>query len=261
MRRLANTEPRSRDAVDAAAEVAELVLPACEAADTWCDDGLRTLTRGLVSALRQYHYSAEAKNLLRLCEQISRAACARPRDTAVDTRLVAALMLVEDATCAVEAYRVQPSFRQVDDAYLAKFGLLQALQLGFDAAERLCRTCGVKARADRSTEGKAVTITRTIVAGHPLGGNMASRRWLHFHDRSTAHESDVIRVMSFLEEDPEIWTGQSQSTMELVSNGLEVMRELLSQARAYLPDPIPEGATGLLFPSHAFSKRYTDPSL
>lgn len=261
LRRVASAKPGSSDAVDAAEELAGLVLPAHEAGAPWCDDSLGTLVLGLISVVRQYRYSPAAKKVLLLCEEISAAASAQPLDLGVQTSLVAGLMLVEDATCAVEGYRAQPPFQQVDAAYLAKFGLLQALQLGFDGAERVCRTCGVKARADRSDEGKAVKITRTIVAGHPLGGNLASRRWYHFHDRQSAQDKDILRVMSFLEDDPEIWTGQSQSTTELMSNGLDVMAEILGQARACFPDPIPNGVTGLLFPEHDFGKRYVDSSL
>lgn len=45
--------------------------------------------------------------------------------------LVAALMALEDAVSAVEGYVSMPPLGFVDEAYLSRFGLLQALQLGF----------------------------------------------------------------------------------------------------------------------------------
>ena len=241
---------RAADAVVTAA------LPTGDSKAVWCEHDLRVLIVALKSALRQLRYSEEAQGVLRLCEALSKAASTQPLDGAAATRLVAGLMVTEDATCAVEGYRAHGCFDLVDEAYLAKFGLLQALQLGFDAAQRVCRELGVNSRADASKEGKSVKITRHIVAGHPLGGTMLGQSWHHFHDRSSAQDNEFIRIMSFL--DDGTWSGQSQSTGELIKNGLEVIRDLLQQARDRLPDTVPADAPGLMFPEHEWAKRYYD---
>jgi hypothetical protein len=148
---------------------------------------------------------------------------------------MAALMVVEDAANAIAGYADLPPFDHVDEAYLAKYGLLQALQVGFDGAEAVAKCLGSRIRSDSIAGGKTVKIARNIVAGHPIGGNMAGESWHHFHDRGSAHENAVIRVMSFSRTDPERWTGQTLATDELVTDGLgtiaEVLRRSLSECQ------------------------------
>ena len=149
--------------------------------------------------------------------------------------LLAALMVVEDATYAIEGYKAVAPFAHVDEGYLAKYGLLQALQVGFDGAEAVGEALGVELRADRQSGGKSVKVTRNIVAGHPIGGNMEGESWHHFHDRATAHDDSVIRVMSFSRKDPGHWTGQTILTSELIADGLDIMAELLRRSlRSYI---------------------------
>lgn len=78
--------------------------------------------------------------------------------------------------------------------------------------------------------GKAVKIARNIVAGHPLGGNMQGESWHHFHDRATAHDRAVIRVMSFSRAEPERWTGQTLATDTLVTDAIGAIGKLLRRA-------------------------------
>ena len=78
--------------------------------------------------------------------------------------------------------------------------------------------------------GKAVKIVRNIVAGHPLGGNMQGESWHHFHDRSTAHDKAVIRVMSFSRADPDRWTGQTLETEALATDAITAIAELFRRA-------------------------------
>jgi hypothetical protein len=80
-------------------------------------------------------------------------------------------MVVEDAIGAIEGYADAAPFNFVDEAYLAKYGLRQALQVAFDGAESAAKVLGVRLRADRKG-GKAAIVARNIVAGHPIGGNM-----------------------------------------------------------------------------------------
>jgi hypothetical protein len=174
--------------------------------------------------------SEQAHEVMALCAQLYRM----PRPDALDpiqqNAIVAALMVIEDATCAVEGYRALAPFRHVDEAYLAKYGLLQALQLGFDAAESVGSVFGLRARADAAPGGKAVKITRNIVAGHPIGGSMDGRAWMHYLDRQTARDHAVIRVMSFSRDDPQHWTGQTQLVEQLIADGLAVIAFLLNGA-------------------------------
>jgi hypothetical protein len=88
----------------------------------------------------------------------------------------------------------------------------------------------LRLRADRVAGGKVIKITRTPVATHPLGGSYQGRRpWEHFHDRGTAHEKSVLKVMSFDSHDPTNWTGQTHETIRLMNDALAVIRKLLSQ--------------------------------
>lgn len=193
---------------------------------------LGDLLRGLYSIARQYLRLPEAQAVLRLCNDVRNAVEATGHLNSHPNELMAALMVVEDAANAIAGYADLPSFQHVDEAYLAKYGLLQALQVGFDGAEAVAKCLGSRIRADSVPGGKAAKIARNIVAGHPIGGNMAGEAWHHFHDRASAHENAVIRVMSFSRSDPKRWTGQTLPTDELVADGLGVIGEVLQRALA-----------------------------
>jgi hypothetical protein len=145
-----------------------------------------------------------------------------------------ALMVVEDATMAVMGYEASPPFLHVDEACLAKNGLVQGLQAGFDAAEVVSRSVGMRIRADKVPGGNAALVSRNIVAGHPVGGTMEGQTWHHFHDRQTAHDKAVIQVMSFSRRKPEQWTGQTVKTDDLIADGLAVIAKLLRWAVTHL---------------------------
>ena len=215
----------------AAERLVRAATPSIEAERPWTTEALRTLVPGLNSLTRQLRHSPLALEVLQLCRDISEGVAAtNDIDKSGQTRLLAALMVIEDATCAVEGYRALPRFRHVDEAYLAKYGLLQALQIGFDAAERVGKVLGTRLRADAVAGGKEVKITRTVVAGHPLGGSMQGQAWEHFHDRGSAHDKSVMKIMSFASADSEDWTGQTQLTDQLMDDGLAVIRDLLRRS-------------------------------
>jgi len=206
---------------------------ASDAASTdqpWSDAPVGALLRGLYSAGRQYLHSAAGKDVLLLCNEIRAAVESTGNLASHPNELMAALMVVEDAVSAIEGYAAMAPFAHVDEAYLAKYGLLQAVQVGFDGAEDVARVLGVRLRADGISGGRAVKIARNIVAGHPIGGNMQGESWHHFHDRATAHDKTVIRVMSFSRADPERWTGQTLQTEVLVTDAITVIAELLRRA-------------------------------
>ena len=205
---------------------------AIAAGQPWSDTPLGPLLRGLYSAARQYLRLPEAQEVLRLCNEVRAAVEETGRLESHPNELVAALMVVEDAANAIAGYAALPPFQHVDEAYLAKYGLLQSLQVGFDGAEAVARCLGSRIRADSVAGGKAVKIARNIVAGHPIGGTMAGESWHHFHDRGSAHEKAVIRVMSFSRSEPERWTGQTLPTDELVAGGLDVIAEVIRRALA-----------------------------
>lgn len=255
---VATAGPRLDDKVLAADALVAAALTGCRVEAEWCDPEFRALVAGIHSLLRQARHSPASQEILRLCRSISAAAGIQPFDEADATRLIAALMVVEDAISAIEGYLAAPCFDHVDDAYLAKFGLLQAFQLGFDAAEVVCRLVGAKANAGASARGKEVLMARSIIAGHPLGTRVRQTKWQHFHDRASAHEKSYIRVMAFQDEDPSVWTGMSLPTGVLIDNGLAVMNRLLEKARSRLPDDAPPGAPGLLFPAHDWAGNEED---
>lgn len=193
----------------------------------WADAPLGVLLRGLYSIARQHLRSPEARDVLRLCNEVRTSV---ERVGALDSHpneLMAALMVLEDAVNAIEGYSALPPFDHVDEAYLAKYGLLQAMQVGFDGAEAVARCLGARVRADAMDGGKAVKVARNIVAGHPIGGTMAGESWHHFHHRGSAHDKSMIRVMSFSRTDPENWTGQTLLTDELISDSMAVISQVL----------------------------------
>jgi hypothetical protein len=182
--------------------------------------------------VRQYRRSPAAQDVIRLCDAVRVAAEEHGIDG--NPNEMAALIVVEDATMAVMGYEASPPFLHVDEAYLAKYGLLQGLQAGFDAAEAVGRSVGMRIRGDKVPGGKAVLVTRNIVAGQPVGGTMEGQTWHHVHDRQTVHNKSVIRVMSFSRRDPDQWTGQTVKTEDLIADGLAVIAELLRRAVAHL---------------------------
>jgi hypothetical protein len=212
----------------AAERLVRAAMPSIDLERSWTTEPLRALIRYLLTLSRQLHYSPVAHENLDLCDQMRRAPnVVADLDENQRNQLLSALMVVEDATCAIEGYRSLPQFGHVDEAYLAKYGLMQALQLGFDAAVSVGRVLGTEQRADTTREGKSIKITRTVVAGHPLGGNMQGQSWQHYHDRASAHDKSVIKIMSFASRDATEWTGLTQSTVKLMDDGLVVIRDLL----------------------------------
>lgn len=201
----------------------------------WTTESLRILILALNSYARQLRRSPLSKEILQLCTDVRENIPIRFHlDKNQLVRIQAALMVIEDAICAVEGYSSSQSFSHVDEAYLAKYGLLQALQLGFDATEALGKVVGLKLRADSSKGGKSVKIARNKVAGHPLKALIDSKPWDHFHDRSTAHEKSIIRVMSFAATDSTNWTGESLSTVQLIEDGLTTIRDKVLEIVEYL---------------------------
>ncbi|HXJ82818.1 MAG TPA: hypothetical protein VMS64_29540 [Candidatus Methylomirabilis sp.] len=225
-----------RDAADhdalreALEQFIEVAAGATGGEQPWADTPVGALLRGLYSAGKQYLHSAGGKEVIRLCNEIRAAVETIGHLERHPNELMAALMAVEDAVSAIEGYAALRPFLHVDEAYLAKYGLLQAVQVGFDGAEGVARTLGLTLRADAMPGGKAVKIARNIIAGHPLGGNMQGESWHHFHDRATAHDKAVIRVMSFSRPDPERWTGQTLATEGLVTDAVGAIAELLRRA-------------------------------
>jgi hypothetical protein len=210
----------------------DIAPPLLERGLIWADTPVGALLRGLFSRARQYLRSPDAQEALGLCNGIRAAVDDPARLAGHPNELMAALMVVEDAIGAIEGYANAAPFNFVDEAYLAKYGLLQALQVAFDGAESVAKVLGVRLRADRKG-GKAPLIARNIVAGHPIGGNMDGESWHHFHDRATAHDKSIIRVMSFSRSDPEHWTGQTLRTEELIKDGLRAIKQILCDALSY----------------------------
>jgi hypothetical protein len=232
----------------AADRLVRVALPAIERHRSWVTKPLAALIPGLDSITRQLHYSLSAHTVLQLGEDVM--SMADPLGTNVLTlsktdalRVAAAAHVIQDSVYAVESYRLHPPFRYVDEAYLAKYGLLQALQLGFAATEASAEAFGLRARADRQPGGKTVKVIRNVVAGHPLGGSLQGKAWQHFHDRQTAHDKSVLRIMSFASSGSGDWTGQTQQTQVLIDDGFAVMDGILTLVCTHLTTKL-GGATG-----------------
>ncbi len=155
---------------------------------------------------------------------------------AKDVQFVAAHFVLIDSQFAIESYTTMNEFADYKQAYLAKFGLLQALQNQLKAVEELATAIGEHVRMDRLPGVASVLVTRHIVAGHPLGGKVDGTKWQHFHDRGTVHDPAVIRVMSFEVTDPKNWTGQTILVAELLRDESAAVLTALTRLRAFLPE-------------------------
>jgi hypothetical protein len=207
--------------INAARRLCVAALPGIRAAKPWVSEPLRALIEGLLSALNMLDRSPSSHRVLGLCEEIRRlwAGCGQPAEGSPEhLRALAGLMVLEDSVSAIEGYRIRGRFHSVDQAYLTKYGLLQAMQLAFDSVQAVAGAFGLKLRPDRLAGGKAVLITRNLVAGHPVGGTYRSLPHQHFHDRASAQDPAVIRLMSFQSNSPKEWNGQTLLTIELITN-------------------------------------------
>lgn len=150
-------------------------------------------------------------------------------------RALAGLMVLEDSVSAIEGYQTVRRFRSVDQAYLTKYGLLQAMQLAFDSVQAVAGAFGLKLKPDRlpggKTGGKTVLVTRNLMAGHPAGGTYRRLPHQHFHDRASAHDPAVIKVMSFQSDNPKEWSGQTLLTKGLITSAYSVITEALERTR------------------------------
>ncbi len=181
--------------------------------------------------------SPSSHRVLGLCEEIRRlwAGCGQPAEGSPEhLRALAGLMVLEDSVSAIEGYRILGRFRSVDQAYLTKYGLLQAMQLAFDSVQAVAGAFGLKLRPDRLAGGKAVLITRNLVAGHPVGGTYRSLPHQRFHDRASAQDPAVIKLMSFQSNSPKEWNGQTLLTIELITSAYSVVTQELEHTRDHL---------------------------
>lgn len=223
--------------IKAARRLSVAALPGIRAAKQWVIEPLRALIEGMLSALNMLDRSPFAQRVLDLCEEVRELweGCGEPAEGSPEyLRALAGLMVLEDSVSAIEGYRTVRRFRSVNEAYLGKYGLLQAMQLAFDSVQAVAGAFGLKLRPDRLPGGKAVLVTRNLVAGHPVGGTYRGLPHQHFHDRASAHDPAVIRVMSFQRDNPKKWNGQTLLTTELITNSYSVVAEALERVRDHL---------------------------
>jgi len=107
-----------------------------------------------------------------------------------------------------------------------------------DHATHQAPAFGLKLTPDRLPGGKAVLISRNLVAGHPVGGTYRGLPRQHFHDRASAHHPAVIRVMSFQRDNPKEWSGQTLVTTELITIAYSVVTEALERIRDHLQSAV-----------------------
>jgi hypothetical protein len=211
--------------------------PGIRASRPWATKPLRALIDGMYSALRKLGRSPSAQTVLDLCDEVRQlwAALGEPAEGSPEhLRALAGLMVLEDSVSAIEGYGAIEAFDFTDHAYLAKYGLLQAMQLAFDSVQAVAGALGMKLRPDRLPGGKVVMVTRNLVAGHPVGGTYQGSAYQHFHDRGSVQDPDVIRVMSFQQDEPEEWTGQTQLTADLIANTYAVVTASLNRVCGHL---------------------------
>jgi hypothetical protein len=225
------------EVIKAARRLAAAAYPGLRAGKPWVTEPLRALVNGMLSALNKLDRSPSAQRILDLCDELRQlwAALGNPPDgSPMHLRALAGLMVLEDSVSAIEGYRAAKRFGSVDEAYLAKYGLLQAMQLAFDSMQAVAGALGLKLRPDRLPGGKVVLVTRNLVAGHPVGGTYRGSPHQHFHDRASVHDPGVIKVMSFQRDDPQEWSGQTQPTADLIANAYTVVTEGLERACDHL---------------------------
>jgi hypothetical protein len=225
------------DVIKAARRLAGAALPGIRAGRPWVTEPLRALITGIPSTLNQLDRSLTAHTALDLCEEVRQlwASSGEPAEGSPEhLRALAGLMVLEDSVSAIEGYQAVQEFRSNDEAYLAKCGLLQAMQLAFDSMQAVAGALGVKIKPDRLPGGKVVLVTRNLVAGHPVGGTYRGIPHQHFHDRASVHDPAVIKVMSFHRDDPKNWSGQTLLTADLITDAYTVVTEGLERTRDHL---------------------------
>jgi hypothetical protein len=225
------------DVINAARKLSAAALPGIRVGRQWVSEPLRALIEGMLSALNMLDRSPAALRVLDLCEEIRQlwAAGSEPAEgTPEHLRALAGLMVLEDSVSAIEGYQRVRRFRSADEAYLAKYGLLQAMQLAFDAAQAVAGAFGQQLKPDRLTGGKMVLVTRNLVAGHPVGDTYHRLPHQHFHDRASTHDPAVIKVMSFQSRNPTEWSGQTLLTTELITSAYSVVTGALERTRDHL---------------------------
>jgi hypothetical protein len=228
--------------IKAARRLSAAALPGIRTGKQWVSEPLRAVIEGMLSALNVLDRSAPAQRVLDLCEEVRQlwAARSEPVEGSPEhLRALAGLMVLEDSVSAIEGYRVVRRLRSVDEAYLTKYGLLQAMQLAFDSVQAVAGAFELKLRPDRLPGGKVVLVTRNLVAGHPVGGTYRGMSHQHFHDRASVHDPAVIRVMSFERDNPEEWSGQTLLTTELITSAYSVVTEALERLRDHLQSAVP----------------------
>src|SRR5690349_5365267 len=108
------------------------------------------------------------------------------------------------------------------------------MQLAFDSMQAGGGRSGVRIRPDPLAR-------RQGRLGDPQpGGRSSCWRNLprfphqHFHDRASAYDPAVIRVMSFQQDNPKEWSGQTLLTADLIGNAYAVVTEGLERTRDHL---------------------------
>ena len=228
------------EVIKAARRLVSAAGPGVRAGRPWVTEPLRALINGMVSAVNKLERSPSAQRILDLCLELRqiRGALGEPADGSPEhLRALAGLMVLEDSVSAIEGYRTARRFVSVDEAYLAKYGLLQAMQLAFDSMQAVAGALGVRLRPDRLPGGKVVLVTRNLVTGHPVGGTYRGSPHQNFHDRASAHDPAVIRVMSFQRDDLKEWSGQTLLTADLIANAYTVVTEGLERICDHLRVP------------------------
>jgi hypothetical protein len=228
--------------IKAARRLSVAAIPGIRAGKQWVSEPLRALIEGMLSTLNMLDRSPSAQRILDLCEEVRQlwAGGSEPVEGSPEhLRALAGLMVLEDSVSAIEGYRAARRFRSVDEAYLTKYGLLQAMQLAFDSVQAVAGAFGLKLRPDRLPGGKAVLVTRNLVAGHPVGGTYRGLPHQHFHDRASVHDPAVIRVMSFQRDNPKEWSGKTLLTTELITSVYSVVTEALQRIRDHLMSRVP----------------------
>lgn len=229
------------DVIKAARRLSTAAIPGIRAGKQWVSEPLRALIEGVMSALNMLDRSPSAQRVIGLCEEVRQLWAGGgepPEGSPEHLRALAGLMVLEDSVSAIEGYLTVRRFRSVDQAYLSKYGLLQAMQIAFDSVQAVAGAFGLKLRPDRLPGGKAVLVTRNLVAGHPVGGTYRSLPHQHFHDRASACDPTVIKVMSFHSDRPKEWSGQTLLTIELITSAYSVVTEALERTRDHLQSTV-----------------------
>ena len=157
-----------------------------------------------------------------------------PKEDPRHTQISACVYVTEETQSAIDSYRRTTAFSEDGEAFLKKYGLLQAVQLQLDAVSSLGSCLGCNLKMDKYDGVKVALNTRHTVAGHPIRSQTRGTKRHHFHDRISVMDPTVMRFMSFNAADPTEWRGETTTVDYLVNSVEAAVKSALAELADFL---------------------------